>query len=100
MAGHWKDKHDEVFGLVREVAIELRKVELADKQRHQTFAGRATPRGKPSVTQLAGKSAGGVVDKASTEVFTCFECQKPGHFFEDFLAARFGAGQRFKLEGR
>ena len=34
MAGHWKDEHDEVFGLVQEVAIEWRTVELADKQRH------------------------------------------------------------------
>ena len=34
MKGHWKDKPDEVFGLVQEVAIEWRTVELADKQRH------------------------------------------------------------------
>ena len=48
MKDHWKDKPDEVFDLVREVAIEWRTVELADKQHHQTRAGRATPRGKSS----------------------------------------------------
>ena len=36
MIGHRKDKPDEVFDLVREVAIEWRTVELVDKQRHQT----------------------------------------------------------------
>ena len=66
MKDHWKDKPDEVFDLVREVAIEWRMVELANKQRQQTRAGRATPRGKSSAKQLAGKSAGGVVYKAST----------------------------------
>ena len=66
MKGHWKDKPDEVFDLVREVAIEWRTVELADKQRQQTRAGRASLRGKSSAKQLAGKSAGGVVYKAST----------------------------------
>ena len=59
---------DEVFDLVREVDIEWRTVEPADKQRHQTRACRATPRGKSSAKQLAGKSAGGAVDKAVTEV--------------------------------
>ena len=58
MNGHWTEKPDEVFDLVREVAIEWRTVELADKQRHQTRAGRATPRGKPSARQLAMKSIG------------------------------------------
>ena len=71
-----KDKPDDVFNLVREVAIEWRTVELCDKQRHQTRAGRATPRGKSSAKHLAGKPAGGAVDKASTEVVTFFECQK------------------------
>ena len=66
MKGHWKDKPDEVFDLEREVDIEWRTVEPADKQRHQTRACRATPRGKSSAKQLAGKSAGGVVYKAST----------------------------------
>ena len=79
MKGHWKDKPDEVFDLVREVAIEWRTVELADKQRHQTRAGRTTTRGKPSVTRLAGQSDGAAVDKASTMVVTCFEYQKPSH---------------------
>ena len=68
MKGHWKDKPDEVFDLEREVDIEWRTVEPADKQRHQTRACRATPRGKSSAKQLAGKSAGGAVDKAVTEV--------------------------------
>ena len=52
--GHRKDKPGEVFDLVRQVAIEWRAVEPADKQRYQTRAGRVTPRGKPSATQLAG----------------------------------------------
>ena len=79
LKGHWKDKSDEVFDLVREVAIDWRTVELADKQRHQTRAGRTTPREKHPAPQLGGKSGGGAVDKASTAVVTCFECQKPGH---------------------
>ena len=67
---------DEVFDLVREVAIEWRTVELTDKEPLQTRAGGATPRGKSSAKHLAGKPAGGAVDKASTEVVTFFECQK------------------------
>ena len=35
MKGHWKDKPDEVFDLVREVPIDWRTVRLADKQRHK-----------------------------------------------------------------
>ena len=66
MKEYRKDKPGEVFDLVREVAIEWRTVELADKQRQQTRAGRASLRGKSSAKQLAGKSAGGAVDKAST----------------------------------
>ena len=64
MKGQWKDKPDDVLDMVREAASEWRTVELVDKQRHQARAGRMTPRGKPSATQLAGKSAGGAVDKA------------------------------------
>ena len=79
MKSHWKEKRNELFDLIREVAIEWRTVGLADKKRHQTRAGRATPGGKSSGKQLAGKSAGGAVDKASTEVVNCFECRKPGH---------------------
>ena len=54
MKEYRKDKPGEVFDLVRQVAIEWRAVEPADKQRYQTRAGRVTPRGKPSATQLAG----------------------------------------------
>ena len=73
MKGQWKDKPDDVLDMVREAASEWRTVELVDKQRHQARAGRMTPRGKPSATQLAGNSAGGAVDKASIAVVTCFE---------------------------
>ena len=66
MKGHWKDNPDEVIHLVREVAIEWRTVELAEKQRHPTRAVRVTPRRKPSAKELVGKSAGGAVDKDST----------------------------------
>ena len=48
MKWHWRDKPGIVFDLVRKVTIEWRTVELAEKQRHQTRAGRATPRGKSS----------------------------------------------------
>ena len=79
MKGHWKDKPDDIFDLVRKVALEWRTVELADTQSHQKRAGRATPRRKPTSKQLAGKSAGRAVDKASTVLVTCFECRKPDH---------------------
>ena len=46
---------DEVFDLVREVAIEWRTVELTDKEPLQTRAGGATPRGKSFAKQLVGK---------------------------------------------
>ena len=89
LKGHWKDKSDEVFDLVREVAIDWRTVELADKQRHQTRAGRAAMRGKLSATQLAGKSADRAVDKASTEVVTFFECHKPDHLARNYPLNKF-----------
>ena len=47
------------------------------------------PHGKPSATHLAGKSAGGAVEKASTAVDTCFECQKPGHLARNFPLNKF-----------
>ena len=40
MRGIWKDKPIEAFDLVREVAVEWRTVDIADKQRHQTRTGR------------------------------------------------------------
>ena len=67
---NWNDKRTKVLDLVREVAIEWRTVELADKQRHQTRTGRPSPRGTSK--QPAG-------DKASTEVVTCVACKRPGH---------------------
>ena len=73
MKGHSKDKLDEVFDLVWEVAIEWRTVERADEPRHPTLTGRPTPCGKPSAKKLAGKSAAGAVDKASNEVVPCFK---------------------------
>ena len=79
MTGAWKDKPDEVFDLVREVAIEWRTVELADKHRHRPRAGRAVLRGKSFPTPPGGTTTGGRVDKPATEVVTCFECKKPGH---------------------
>ena len=59
MKGHWKDKPEKVFDLVRDVAMEWCTVELADKQRHPTRTGQVTPRGKTSATKLAEKSTGG-----------------------------------------
>ena len=79
MRGVWKDKPKEVFNLVREVAVEWRTVEMADKQRHQTRTGRVNSRGQSSMKPFAGVSAGEAVDNASTAVVTCFECRKPGH---------------------
>ena len=43
--GAWKDKPKEVLGLVREVAVAWRTVEMADKQRHHTCTGRGNSRG-------------------------------------------------------
>ena len=34
MTAAWKDKPKEVFDLVRELAVEWRTAELADRQRH------------------------------------------------------------------
>ena len=79
MRGAWKDKPKEVFGLVREVAVAWRTVEMADKQQHHTRTGRGDSRGQSSAKPFPGVSAGGAVDKASTAVFTCFECRKPSH---------------------
>ena len=79
MRGAWKDKPREVFDLVREVAVERRTVEMADKQRNQTRTGRVNLRGQSSTKPFPGVSAGGAVDKASTAVVTCFKCRKPGH---------------------
>ena len=80
MRGAWKDKSREVFGLVREVAVESRTVEMAEMQRHQTPAGQVNSRGPSSMKPFPGASAGGAVDKASTAVVTCFDCRKPGQF--------------------
>ena len=77
MRGAWKDKPQEVFYLVREVAVAWRAVEMADKQRHQTRTGRVNSRGQSSVKPFPGVSAGGAADKASTAVVTYFECRKP-----------------------
>ena len=44
MKVHQKEKPDEALYLVREVAIEWRTVELANKQRHHKRTGRVTPR--------------------------------------------------------
>ena len=78
MKGHWKDKPDEVFDFVREVAIEWRTVELADKQRHQTRAGRATslPRRvhSPSAYPLLLATSGmTLADLHECSYCTCFE---------------------------
>ena len=67
------------MGLVREVAVAWRTVEMADKQRHHTRTGRGNLRGPTSAKPFPGVSAGGAVDKASTAVITCFKCRKPGH---------------------
>ena len=66
MKAHLKNRPDDFLDLVREMAIEWRTVELAEKQRHPTRAVRVTPRRKPSAKELVGKSAGGAVDKDST----------------------------------
>ena len=79
MRGAWKDNPKEVLGLVREVAVAWRTVEMADKQRHHTRTGRRNSRGPSSAKPFPGVSAGGAVDKASTAVITCFECRKPDH---------------------
>ena len=97
--GAWKDKPKEVFDLVREVAVEWRTMEMADKQRHQTRTGRVNSRGQSSAKPFPGVSA-----KASTALVTCFECRKPSHLARNcslhtfpskgLLAARGGAGKR------
>ena len=79
MRGAWRDKPKKVFGLVPEVAVAWRTVEMADKQRPQTSTGRVNSRGPSSAKPFPGVSVGGAVDKASTAVVTCFECRKPGH---------------------
>ena len=38
---------------------------------------------------LAGKSAGGAVDKASTAVVTYFACYKPGHLAHNYPQNKF-----------
>ena len=79
MTGAWKDKPNEGFDLVREVAVAWRTVELADTQRHRARTGRVNSRGQSSAKPFPGVPAGGAVDKASTAVVTCFKCRKPDH---------------------
>ena len=79
MRGAWKNKPKEVFDLVREVAVEWRRVEMADKQRHQTRIGRVNSRGQSSAKPFPGISAGRAADKAPTAMVNRFECRKPGH---------------------
>ena len=75
--GALKDKPKEAFHLVREVAVEWRTVEMADKQRHQKRTGRVNSRGRSSAKPFPGISAGGAVDKASPAVITCYLFRMP-----------------------
>ena len=79
MKGAWKDKPQKALDVVREVPVEWRTVEMADKQRHLTRTGRVNSREQSSAKPFSGVSAGRAADKASTAVVTCFECRKPGH---------------------
>ena len=54
MRGAGKDKPKEVFDRVRNVAVEWRTVEMADKQWHQTRTGRVNSRGQSSAKPFPG----------------------------------------------
>ena len=83
----WKDKPKEFFHLVREVAVEWRTVELADKQRHQTRTGRVNSCGQLSAKPFPGVLARRAVDEASAAVVT--ERHKPGHLARNSCLSTF-----------